>query len=141
MTISELRQRSNAFVSDIETYIAMAIEGNDELIRLNQLQMKASKDSKDAPLINKNTGSASLSPAYAAKKGKSTPDLLDTGEFQDSMDLIYNEPSEWYITSFAEHTQHLIAMYGQDIFGIANKRKAQEITTKRLRELYINNVL
>jgi len=140
MTISELRSRSNAFAANIDSHIAEVVEHNERLLQLNKGQLKASKNAKGGALVNNLTGSASLSPAYAKRKGKSKPDIFDTGATFRDMDLLFNEPKEYVITSYTEYTPHLQDMYN-DLFGIQDSKKAYAITTPMLRTLYQRLVL
>jgi len=141
MTIAELRKRSNAFVAAIDLHIAEVIEHNEKLLQLNKGQLKASKTSKGGSLINSRTNSARYSPAYAKRKGYSNPDLFVNGYFYKEMDLLFNEPKDYFITSYAPFTKYLIEMYSDDLFGINNKRKAKAITTPLMIARYRRYVL
>ena len=141
MTVSEYRKRSNRFVQNIDSHIATVIEHNEKLLQLNKGQLKASKTSKGGALINTKTGSAKYSPLYARKKGYSSPDLFVDGTFYREMDILFNEPKDYFITSHSKVTKYLVEMYTPDLFGIQNKTKAMAITTPALTNLYKRLVL
>jgi len=139
--IHNLRLRSNAFVANLDDHVADVIEHNEQLLQLNKGQLKASKTAKGGDLVNSLTGSPFYSPAYAKKKGYKNPDLFVTGQFYRDMDIQMNTTKNWFITSFAQVTKHLLTMYGSDIFGINDKKKAQNITVPELRNKYKTLVL
>ena len=138
--IHQLRKRSNAFIANLDRHIGDVIEHNEKLLQLNKAQLKAHKNAKGGALINLKTGSANLSPAYAKRKRKSKPDWFDTGETFRQMDLLFNEPNEWFITSYTDYTKHLVENYA-DGFGIHDKKKAQAIAVTELREKFNDEVL
>ena len=140
MTVSELKKRSNSFVANLDKHIGDIVEHNEKLLQLNKAQLKASKDAKGGALVNNLTGSANLSPAYAKRKRKTKPDIFDTGATFREMDLIFNEPKEYLITSYTDYTKHLVTMYN-NLFGIQDKNKAKAITTPLLSQLYKRLVL
>ena len=138
--ISQLRKLSNAFVQNLDVHIANVIEHNEKLLQLNKAQLKASKNAKGGPLINNKTGSPNLSPAYAKRKNKSKPDIYDTGATFKEMDLLFNEPSEYLITSYTSYTPDLQDMYN-DLFGIQDSKKAYAITVPGMQDEWVKNVL
>ena len=140
MTVSKLKKRSNSFVANLDKHIGDIVEHNEKLLQLNKAQLKASKDAKGGALVNNLTGSANLSPAYAKRKRKTKPDIFDTGATFREMDLIFNEPKEYLITSYTDYTKHLVTMYN-NLFGIQDKNKAKAITTPLLTQLYKRLVL
>ena len=141
--LSELNNRYQAFVSNMNLHIAEAIMVNDnELTDMNKKQMLASVDSNNSPFVHKKTGSTLLSPAYARQKGKSKPNLFDTSSFQRNMFLTVNElNSTYFITSDDEKTGFLIANYGIEIFGIFDKQKAKELNAASFKRLFEQKVL
>lgn len=141
MTIAELRKRSNTFVANLDNVIADIVEHNERLLQLNKGQMKQSKLATGERMVNSLTGSATYSPAYARRKGYVNPDLFVTGEFYREMDLLFNEPDSYDITSYADHTRYLIDMYSDEIFGIEDSKKAYAITTPMLTEAFKRQVL
>jgi hypothetical protein len=140
MTIKELRKKSNAFISNIDSHIASVVEHNEKLLQLNKAQLKSSKNAKGGSLVNNMTGSANLSPGYAKRKNKSKPDIYDTGATFRDMDLLFHEPKDYVITSYTPYTPHLQDMY-DDLFGIQDSNKAFGITTPLLSNLYQRLVL
>jgi len=139
-TVSQLRKKSNSFVTNLDKHIADVIEHNEKLLQLNKAQLKANKNAKGSALINNKTGSANLSPGYAKRKHKAKPDIFDTGATYKDMDLLFNEPKTWFITSYTDYTKHLVSMYS-DLFGIKDTNKAKGITTPLLTQLYKRLVL
>ena len=138
--IHQLRLRSNEFVQNLDRHIGDVIEHNEKLLQLNKAQLKASKNAKGGSLKNNFAGSTNLSTGYAKRKGKKTPDIYDTGATYKEMDLLFNEPSEWFITSYTPYTPHLTEMY-DDLFGIKDTKKAQSIAVPMLADKYYNLVL
>jgi hypothetical protein len=142
MTISELRKKSNDFVRNLDVEIALVVEHNQDLIKLNQEQMKASTDSEGRPLVNRMTGRKTLSPAYQKKTGKTYPDLFLTGDFQRDMDILVNEgQGSYFLTSFDEKKDKLEDWYSEKIFGIKDKEQAQRIIVPLLKQRYERKVL
>jgi len=125
----------------LDSYISAVVEHNEKLMQLNKAQLKRSKTAKGTPLINSMTGSESYSPGYAKYKGYTKPDLFDTGDFYKEMDIIYNEPNEYFLTSYVPYTGHLVKMYSEDLFGINDSKKAYAITTPLLAAEYRKAVL
>jgi len=131
MTINELKRRSNSFVANLELHIGDVVEHNEKLLQLNKGQLKANKNAKGGPLVNNITGSVNLSPGYAKRKNKTKPDIFDTGATFKEMDLLYQGPGAFVITSYTDYTRHLLAMYN-NLFGIQDSNKAFRITTPLL---------
>lgn len=137
-----LKERSNAFVQNIDKHIKTVIDANEKrLLILNQNQLKKHTDKKSSPLINKRTGSELLSPAYAKRTGKKRPDFKLTGNLFRNMYLIIQTPDEYKISSQTAYTEHLVNNYGDDAFGVGDKKKAYSITVPALRRLYERTVL
>ena len=67
--------------------------------------------------------------------------MFDTGAFYSEIDILFNEPNEYFLTSYDDKMRHLVEMYGDDIFGILDKAKAQGITTRLLAQRYKREVL
>ena len=143
MTIKELRKKSNAFISNIDSHIASVVEHNEKLLQLNKAQLKSSKNAKGGSLVNNDTGSAILSDDYSKRKHGSTgkkPDIFLTGATFREMDLLFHEPKDYVNTSYTPYTPHLQDMY-DDLFGIQDSNKAYGITTPLLSNLYQRLVL
>jgi hypothetical protein len=145
MDIKKLAEKARAFNANIGLYEAEAIKKSEKLlVELNRSQLLRSKDNKDKSLKNSITGSTKLSPAYAKRTGKSTPNLWIDGTFQGEMFLDTNENNQaWFIDSFWDKTKYLVEMYSESIFGIApsNKDKAINEASRHLIELERKNVL
>jgi len=141
MKISQLRKRSNQFRVNLDLHIGNVVDHNEKLLQLNKAQLKSSQTSKGTALINSLTGSATYSPAYAKFKGYRKPDLFLTGKFYKEMDILFNEPNKYLMTSYVPYTKHLITMYGELLFGIRDRNKAYAITTNDMTILYKSKVL
>jgi len=139
--IHQLRLRSDKFVANLDNHVADVVEHNERLLQLNKAQLKASKTAKGGDLVNSLTGSPFYSPAYGRKKGYTKPDLFVTGQFYRDMDILMSSASEWFITSFSRVTVYLRGMYTDNIFGIQDKKKAQNIGVGELADKYKRMVL
>jgi hypothetical protein len=82
-----------------------------EIVDLNRGQFDDSITATGRPL------GTYKSEAYARKKGRSTVDLFDTGDFQDEM-FLSSMKFPLKIFSDDEKTQMLMDKYGTDIFGL-----------------------
>lgn len=137
--ISQLRKRSNQFVSDLDLYQAEAIEMSDkEIVRLNQKQLKSSKLSTGQPIKPK------YSKAYSKKKGYSSPDLFLTGELYKEMFVDVQENSgEYFVVSDAPHTKYPVAKYGKEVFGLTKESSniVSPIAVTNLSKMYEKLVL
>lgn len=119
-----------------------AIESNGDLmVNMNRRQMLSSLDADERPLINKRTGSARLSAAYAKRTGKSTPNLFLRGDFQFAMFFTMPTIKDYIITSDNDLVKYLPVNYGK-IFGVSptNQPKVQEINNKAIIDDYLNSV-
>jgi len=145
MNIGELRIRSNAFVRNMDLWIAKAVQDNKKpIVDLNIEQMHSSKLSTGQPI------SPPYSDAYAKKKGFSKPNLKLKGNFQGKMRLktnksIYSIDSSDFKSNFlsSPRTEKNKAGYGKDIFGLMkkNKKTASKPVSKSLFESYQDKVL
>ena len=139
--LHEIRLRSEAFVRIMDLHIANSIKNVEpDLLKINKGQLLKSKDALGKPLTNLKTGSQYLSSAYARRKGKRTPNLYDTGQFQSEMFLEVDE-KRWFIDSFDNKTKYLTENYGNNIFGISDKQRAKQLTGKSFKRLYERLVL
>ena len=136
MDLSLLRQKSEAFIADMDFHIATAFEQNENnLVKLNVNQMLKSKTSKDS----------TITPKYSAKyedfKGFPNPNLNLDGNFQKEMFLSVSE-KEHFFGSFDFKTPFLTERYSEDIFGIApsNIAKERKLVGKSLLKLYESKV-
>jgi len=144
MKISELRKRSNKFVSELDSIIEKAVNYNEDLEQLNKQQLKASK------LANDQSISPKYSPGYAAWKSMMYPqsfgdgkvNLFLTGDMYNNME-IKAKGREYKIISMLPYVAGLIRKYSDKIFGIApsNQTKAKEITSNLIAMEYKKRVL
>lgn len=122
--------------------VIRVIESNEKvMLDINKSQMLSSLDAKDRPLIHARTKSANLSRVYAKRKGKSKPNLFDTGEFQGGMILTMPTEKDYIITSDDEKVNILIGNYGS-IFGISpkNQPRAKQINDSAIIDDYKKTV-
>jgi len=140
--LHELRIRSNSFVANMNVNIALSIESVEkELVQMNKAQMLSSKDAENQPLFHSGTGSELLSPAYAKRTKKRTPNLYLTGDFQKGMFLNVNEGNlNWFIDSEDSKSKHLVNNY-RNIFGIYDHQKAKILTGMAFKRRYQRMVL
>lgn len=128
--IHELRIRSNEFVRNMAEWVELAVMDNEgQMLDLNRRQMLSGRMSDGKPIR------PLYSKAYAKRKGFTTPDLYLKGDFQGDMALAVTG-DQYEITSVDFKTPFLVARYGDGIFGIEDKKKAQELNDKRFLELY-----
>jgi thymidylate synthase ThyX len=140
--IVSIAEKSKQYMATFTANVVRVIEGNkDFLIDLNRSQMINSKDALDKPLIHAKTGSSKLSKAYARRTGKTKPDLLLSGKFQDAMTLIMPNEKQYFIGSKDYKTTFLSENYGE-IFGVSpkNQPKAQKVNDKLIVEDYKKSV-
>jgi len=138
MDFIKLGKRAERFNIDIKFHEAMAVQNSEQtLVDLNRKQMMQSKTAKGEKITPK------YSPNYAAKKGKSNPDLFVTGDFQGEMFLSTNENEGiFFISSFDWKIGILVAKYTDNIFGIMpkNEPKATKEASKELLKIYKREV-
>jgi len=139
--IVEIAKRSNQYVANLTANIVKVIEGNPKNIDLNRSQMISSKDADGKALVHKSTGSSKLSKAYAKRTGKTKPDFLLSGSFQDAMFLTMPNEKEYFISSKDYKSGFLSENYGK-IFGISptNQPRAQKMNDKLIIEDYKKSV-
>jgi len=122
--------------------VIRVIESNEAvMLTMNKSNMLGSLDALDKPLIHSRTKSPNLSRAYAKRKGKSKPNLFDTGDFQRGMLMTMPTEKEYIITSDDPKVNFLIGNYGS-IFGVSPKQqgKAKDINDKAIIEDYKKTV-
>lgn len=137
MGISEIRQRSNQFVANIDVMIADSLQDvSEELIDINREQMQESKRADDQLITPK------YSPGYAKFKGFQNPNLKLTGAFHEFMTFL-TDGRMFQISSDDEKTGKLTGKYGLKIFGIAPSKqdKAQQISLSSLARVWNKFVL
>jgi len=136
--LHQLRKKSNVFVANMPIHIAEAIEQSEkELIKLNQKQLRASKDVADKPIT------PTYSAAYARRKGYRKPDGYLSGQMYREMFVDANEnDNSFSMFSFADHTKYFANRYG-DVFGIGDSSKitAQKFVMNKFRIIYNTKVL
>lgn len=144
MTISELRKRSNDFVSNLDSHIRRVVNyANDDLVELNREQLRDSK------LATGKTISRGYAPSYAKYKKTFWPEswaggkvnLRLTGNLYDSL-AVQVKGSELQITTDVSYARQLAEKFG-DFAGIApeNYPKAQAIVVPLLRDEFKKRVL
>lgn len=95
------------------------IDSQEEYVRLQQEQMMRGEREDGRPIFNLKTGSDQYSPAYAKRKGKSSPiDLRDKGSFQDEIFIHVEDPVKAIVDSADRKTGKLQENYGTQIFGL-----------------------
>jgi len=141
--LHDIRVASDSFMSQFNVHVSDAIKSTEnDLVRMNKEQMLKSQDSTGNALIHKSTGSEFLTPAYAKEKGKSKPNLKDTGSFQREMFLEVDENElSWFIDSDDAKADILADNYGVKIFGIKDVKSAKKLTGEAFRKLYHKLVL
>jgi len=140
--IIEIAQRSQEYLSAFDDNVIRVIESNEgQMLAMNKGQMLRSNTAMDSPLIHRKTGSAYLSKPYAKRKGKTKPNLFDSGEFQAGMFMTLPTVKDYIISSDDPKVNILQNNYGK-IFGVSpsNQPKAQEINGKAIMEDYIKKV-
>lgn len=124
--LDEMLQRVELVQNSIIELTAQTVQQTEEefdLVQLNKNQLY--DDGEDAKEF---TLRPYRSPMYAEMKynmrgdGKELTDLFLSGEFQRGFHILIQN-DQYSITSSDEKTQKLISMYGEDIFGIADKNK------------------
>jgi len=143
--IVEIAKRSQAYVDNYEANVVKIVESDpvsNPIIDLNREQLISHKDANGKALTHAETGKTTLSAAYGKRKGKSKPDLLDTGEFQDKMFLTMPGIDEYFISSKDYKTGFLAKNYG-DIFGLAlnSQKKTQPKVDKAIVDDWKNKVI
>jgi hypothetical protein len=138
LTIQELKQRSNAFVAQLDSHIASVVNFNVELEELNRSQLRESK------LADGKTISRPYSRRYAMWKQQYYPqaytgkvNLFLTGTLYESLEIRAKGRSEYAIQTDVPYAADLYDKYG-NFLGISpeNQEKAKEITANLLAEKY-----
>lgn len=114
--IKETRERLPEIFQDA------VLSSADEITRLNRANLRAGK------LSTGDNITPDYSPRTAKKKGKSTPDLLDTGGFHESIYLTEtNRPGEVVVASDEMRDGKPLAAelenkYSSDIYGVQDEQ-------------------
>ena len=138
MSVHVLRQKFEEFVNNMNVNIALAVEGvEQELTNLNRENLLNSKDKFDKPLKHNSTGSTLLSPAYAKRMNKPTPDLYVRGDYQSEMFLTVDENANQYYVQSNDYKHVFLTENYNDIMGVSlsKQQKAKEITSKAIGQL------
>ena len=118
------------------------IESNSkQMIEMNRANMLNSLDAEDKPLIHAGTKSEYLTKRYAKISGKSKPNLLRKGDFQNGMFMFMPNEKEYFNGSKDYKAGYLSKWYGS-IFGVSPKNQpaAKVVNDKALIEDYFKNV-
>ena len=128
--IVQIAKDSQTYMDRFEANVVTIVESkpiSDFIIDINRDQFAKHQDANGNPLIHKSTGKPTLTKYYAKKTGKSKPDFLVTGEFQDKMFLKMPSIEEYVPGSKDYKSLFLSKNYGK-IFGVApaNQKKSQQ---------------
>lgn len=123
-TIHEMLRRAQSI--DLQAIgVSVIVDTKDELIKINKEQLMDKGEDKNLVKL-KSYRSAS----YARKKnqrnpfpGLGTPDLYNTGAFQNAFQLKINSKNSFDIFSNNSKSGDLQKKYGKAIFGISDPNK------------------
>lgn len=136
--IHKLRENSEAFVKQINVYIAESIELTEpDIIKANQDDLQDSKDLTGTAL------KPLYSASYARRKGYRKPDGHLSGDMYRGMFLDVNEnDNSFSVSSTPSYTKYFTGRYG-DVFGVSdrNQKKLSKIAMDNLRGFYYKNVI
>ena len=138
MKISELNKRFKSFAANINTNVAIAVEGvEQELTDMNRSNLLSSLDKFDKPLKHNKTGSTKLSSGYAQRTGKTTPNIFLKGDYQADMFLTVNETNNTYDIQSNDFKHPFLTENYDNLMGVPKKRQneAKAITTKAIGKL------
>jgi hypothetical protein len=115
-----------------------------EMVNMNRVQMLNSKGAQDNPLIHRSTKSEYLTKPYAKRTGKSKPNLLVNGDFQNGMQMFVPSEKEYFISSKDYKSGYLEKNYGYEksIFGVGPEAqpKAREVNDGAIVNDYMKTV-
>lgn len=140
--ILDIQKKSNQYMANFPANVVRVIESNSkEMINMNRVNMLNSLDAEDKPLIHAGTKSEYLTPRYAKISGKSKPNLLRKGDFQNGMFMFMPNEKEYFTTSKDYKSGYLSKWYG-NIFGVppSQQPKAKEVNDKLIVDDYFKNV-
>ncbi len=111
---------------DIQYLIELSfIETAGTFLEKQKEQLMAGERNDGKMIFNVKTGSNQYSPAYAKKKGKSSPiDLRDKGEWQGGLFVDVRE-QELYIASTDSKDAILNENYGEEILGLNQNKRTE----------------
>jgi hypothetical protein len=139
----DIQRRSNKYIANIDANVIRVVESNSKLmIETNQKQFLQHSDAMDSPLIHKDTGVPTLSPAYAKRTGKTRPDFFESGNFFDNMLFVMPNAKEYFLASKSNTSKFLATNYG-DIYGISPKNQpdVQKKNDKDIVDDYFKSIL
>lgn len=110
---------------DIPYLVSLSlIDSQEEYVDLQKQQMMRGQRQDGKPIFNLKTGSDQYSPAYAKRKGKSSPiDLRDKGDFQDAIFITVEDPDKAIVDSADGKSGKLQENYGTAIFGLNDESR------------------
>ncbi len=135
-TVSEIAERLNDYVSNLDANIKEAIEGvGTDILDINRFQMLSSKGADDRALINNRTGNPKLSKQYARRQRKEYPNIYVNGDYQKDMFIEITNKDKYLISSRHKLVEYLPVQY-ENLHGIApsNRDEAYKITTPAIAE-------
>jgi hypothetical protein len=122
MTIHEMRRRVKA-VNLNKIGASIVVDHKEDVVQKNREQLLRGEDKTESKLNPKYANKS-----YSRRKnqrnpfaGLGTPDLYDTGSFQESFKLRMDSEKKYTIFATDEKTSRLIKKYGKNILGIAPK--------------------
>ena len=143
MTIKELKERSNAFVANLDSIIAGIVDFNPELEELNRKQLRESKlaDGSNITRPYKRRYALWKSHYYPSSYGDGKVNLYLTGDLYKSLE-IKAKKDQYFVTTDRPYGADLYDKFG-NFLGIApeNQPTAQQITGEKLAAKYKELVL
>lgn len=120
MSISVQNMLGRAEKIDVPYLVQLSlIDSQEEYVRIQREQMMRGERQDGHPIFNLKTGSDQYSPAYAKKKGKSSPiDLRDKGDFQGDIFIQVEDSEKAIVDSADSKSGKLQENYGSQIFGL-----------------------
>jgi len=138
LTIRELRERSNAFVSNLDSHIASIVNFNVDLEELNRKQLRESKLADGKPITRPYSRRYAMwKQFYYPQSFTGKVNLFLTGTLYESLEIRAKGKNEYSINTDVPYAGDLYDKYG-NFLGIApeNYPEAQEITSNLLAEKY-----
>lgn len=130
LTLTQLSNNLQGFNAEKEAEKIIMSNGQNFAVSMNRQQLIDGEDSKGNEITP-----GYFSPTYSAFKnrlnsrpGLGTPDLRNTGRFQDLMKFV-KKGKKYFVTSIDEKTGMLVTKYGEDIFGL-DKINSQSFRNK-----------
>jgi hypothetical protein len=137
MYLNELSRRASA-LDPLELFKESVQENDAYIVDLNTSQLSKGKDSTDNNLDTYASANyAQFKSAMGSQAPQGIPDLKLTGEFYSGFEVKADE-SGMNISSTDPKSPKLKAQYGDDIFGLTDKSRADLKTV--LLETYLNKI-